>query len=149
MRRSETILNLIVMMTTVAIHRQQPPLAEPARAQAKGETKTQTLTKSKGDEPARENKKAKTSADEQSVITNHRLFIDGWDQAYTATTGLMPLKDAKGEVETLTFFVAYNLESTGSMSGRPLLCSVDVCSWSIAAQAETRRPALIDRVRGK
>ena len=73
MHRSLTLItSLIVMMTTVALRGQQPPSTEAAKAQAKGETKTQSLPKTKADEPAKEKEKTKTSTDEEPVVTHHR-----------------------------------------------------------------------------
>jgi carboxypeptidase C (cathepsin A) len=124
MYRSLTLItSFIVMMTTVALRGQQPPSTESAKAQAKGETKVQTSPKTKGDEPAKEKEKVKTSTDEEPVVTHHRLLIDGKELAYTATVGLMPLKDAKGEVEARIFFVAYSLDGAGPATGRPLMFS--------------------------
>ena len=97
MHRSLTLItSLVMVMTTVTLRGQQPPSTESAKAQAKGETRAQTPPKTKGDEPAKEKEKAKTSTDEEPVVTHHRLLIDGKELAYTATAGLMPLKDAKG-----------------------------------------------------
>ena len=114
MHRSLTlIVSLLVIMTTVVLHGQQPSSTESAKLQAKGEARLQTSPKTKGDEPAKEKEKAKTSTDEEPVVTHHRLFIDGKELAYTATAGLMPLKDTKGEVEARIFFVAYTLDDAG------------------------------------
>ena len=93
------------------------------RAQAKGETKAQASPKTKADEPAKEKEKVKTSTDEEPVVTHHRLVIDGKELAYTATVGLMPLKDTKGEVEARIFFVAYTLDNGGPATERPLMFS--------------------------
>jgi carboxypeptidase C (cathepsin A) len=124
MRRSLTlIVSLMVILTTVVLRGQQPPSTEAAKAQAKGETKAQTSSKTKGDEAAKEKEKVKTSTDEEPVVTHHRLQIDGKELAYTATAGLMPLKDTKGEVEARIFFVAYTLDGTTPAAERPLMFS--------------------------
>jgi carboxypeptidase C (cathepsin A) len=117
------ITSLIVMMITVTLHGQQPPSIESVKAQSKGETKVQATPKTKGDEAAKEKEKAKTSTDEEPVITHHRIHIDGKELAYTATAGLMPLRDAKGEVEARIFFVAYTQDDVSTMSERPLMFS--------------------------
>jgi carboxypeptidase C (cathepsin A) len=124
MRRSLTlIVSLMVILTTVVLRGQQPPSTEAAKAQAKGETKAQTSSKTKGDEAAKEKEKVKTSTDEEPVVTHHRLQVDGKELAYTATAGLMPLKDTKGEVEARIFFVAYTLDGTTLAAERPLMFS--------------------------
>ena len=107
----------------MALRGQQPPSTESAKPQAKGETKAQASPKTKADEPAKEKEKAKTSTDEEPVVTHHRLPIDGKELAYTATAGLMPLKDTKGEVEARIFFVAYTLDNAGPAPDRPLMFS--------------------------
>jgi carboxypeptidase C (cathepsin A) len=124
MHRSLTLITVFIVLTTaVALHGQQPPVTESAKAQIKGETKAQALPKTKADEPVKEKEKAKTSTDEEPVITHHRLSLDGKELAYTATAGLMPLKDTKGEVEARIFFVAYTLDNVGPVSDRPLMFS--------------------------
>jgi carboxypeptidase C (cathepsin A) len=117
------ITSLIVLMSIVPLRGQQPPSTESAKAQVKGDTRVQPSPKTKGDEPVKEKEKAKTSTDEEPVVTHHRLHVDGKELAYTATAGLMPLKDAKGEVEARIFFVAYTLDDAGSPPGRPLMFS--------------------------
>jgi carboxypeptidase C (cathepsin A) len=124
MHRSLTLITVFIVLTTaVALYGQQPPATESAKAQIKGETKAQALPKTKVDEPVKEKEKAKTSTDEEPVITHHRLSLDGKELAYTATAGLMPLKDTKGEVEARIFFVAYTLDNVGPVSDRPLIFS--------------------------
>ena len=118
------ITGLIILTIAVAVRGQQPPPIEAAKAQGKGATKPQQpLPRTKADEPAKDKEKAKTSTDEEPVITHHRLSIDGKELAYTATAGLMPLKDTKGEVEARIFFVAYTLDDAGSSADRPLMFS--------------------------
>ena len=78
MHRSLTLtIGLIVTLTSLALHGQQPLPSEPVRAQTKGDTKLTTQAKTKADEPAKEKEKAKTSTDEEPVITHHRLLLDG------------------------------------------------------------------------
>lgn len=107
------IMSLVMVITTVTLHGQQPPSAELPKAQTKVETRQQVLSKTRGDEPAKEKEKVKTSTDEEPVVTHHRLMIDGRELTYTATAGLMPLKDTKSEVEARIFFVAYTLNGAG------------------------------------
>ena len=117
MRRFLTlIISFIVMITTVTLRGQQPPSTESAKAQVKAESKGQAPPKTKTDELAKEKEKTKTSTDEEAVITHHQIHIDGKELAYTATTGLMPLKDTKGEVEARIFFVAYTRNEAGPVA---------------------------------
>jgi carboxypeptidase C (cathepsin A) len=124
MHRSLTVItSLLLVITAVALYGQQPPSTESTKAQAKGETKAQNVPKAKGDEPGKEKEKPKTSVDEEPIVTHHQLHIDGKDFAYTATAGLMPLKDTKGEVEARVFFVAYTRDDAGLTAARPVLFS--------------------------
>jgi carboxypeptidase C (cathepsin A) len=116
-------LTWAISLGLVSLHAQQPPGTELQKAQVKSETGGQTAPKTKGDEPAREKEKVKTLTDEEPVVTHHSLLADGKEVRYTATAGLMPLKDAKGEVEGRIFFVAYTLDNADSASKRPLMFS--------------------------
>ncbi|HET7035333.1 MAG TPA: hypothetical protein VFI42_06595, partial [Thermomicrobiaceae bacterium] len=60
--------------------------------------------------------------EEAPVVTRHQLTIDGRTLAYTATAGLMPLRDDKDEIEAQIFFVAYTLEQEAGQPAaeRPL-----------------------------
>jgi Carboxypeptidase C (cathepsin A) len=59
------------------------------------------------------------------VVTRHAIEIDGKTLRYTATTGMLPIKNAEGEVEGRVFFVAYNVTYGGKHTGpkRPLMFS--------------------------
>ncbi len=86
---------------------------EPGKGQAGG-------TQAKAGEPAKakdqvktEPSKAKTATDEEPVITHHRIRLGGQELAYTATAGLIPIKDNKGETEARIFFMAYTRDDAG------------------------------------
>ncbi len=57
------------------------------------------------------------------MITHHRIAVDGKELKYTATAGLMPIRDEKGEVEARIFFMAYTLDDAGPVASRPLMFS--------------------------
>ena len=62
--------------------------------------------------------------EEPPVVTRHELKRkDGRSLRYTVTTGLMPLKNEKGETEARVFYMAYQLERTGGPETRPLMFS--------------------------
>ena len=52
----------------------------------------------------------KPQAEAPPVQTHHTLHLDGQTLNYTATAGMMPLKNDKGEVEANIFFMAYTLD---------------------------------------
>ena len=72
---------------------------------------------------APEKPKTKSSTDEEPVVTHHRISVDGKELKYTATAGLMPIKDAKGETEARSFIIAYTLDEPASGASRPLMFS--------------------------
>lgn len=86
--------------------------AAPVPAQAKaGEA-----TKTKKDAP-------KTATDEEPVVTHHKVLLERKELPYTATAGLMPIRDAKGDVEARIFYIAYTRDDAGAVESRPLLFS--------------------------
>lgn len=117
------VASLIVFVSTQVLRAQGAPPAQAAPVQAKvgTDTKSPATPKSKTDEPAKE--KPKTSADEEPVVTHHQMGIEGKEVKYTATAGLMPIKDPKGDVEARIFFIAYTLDNVGPTASRPLLFS--------------------------
>jgi carboxypeptidase C (cathepsin A) len=61
--------------------------------------------------------------EEPPVVTHHEIHIGGKTLKYTATTGMMPLRDAKGETDAQIFFVAYTLDGVTDATRRPLMFS--------------------------
>jgi len=59
-------------------------------------------------------------AEEKPVVTHHEIRVGDRVLKYTATTGMMPLKDAAGTVEGNIFFVAYTLDGAAPNAQRPL-----------------------------
>jgi len=59
--------------------------------------------------------------EKEPVVTQHVLELDGDTLAYTATTGMMPLKDNKGDTKARIFFTAYTLDSVDNPAERPLI----------------------------
>src|SRR6266853_62275 len=57
--------------------------------------------------PAQE---AKEPPEEKPIITHHEMRAGGKTLRYTATTGLMPIRDAAGKLEARMFFIAYTLD---------------------------------------
>jgi carboxypeptidase C (cathepsin A) len=59
-------------------------------------------------------------ADESRLrITQHEMMLDGKKLSYTATAGLMPMKDESGKLKANIFFVAYTTHAD-DLSTRPL-----------------------------
>lgn len=55
---------------------------------------------------------------EKPVITHHKISVHGKVLQYTATTGRMPIKNERGEIDAEIFYVAYTLDNAGPK--RPL-----------------------------
>src|SRR5438132_6956798 len=63
------------------------------------------------------------SPEEPPVITKHEVHAGGKTLRYTATVGMMPIKNRDGEVEARIFFMAYTLDEGGPRAKRPLTFS--------------------------
>jgi carboxypeptidase C (cathepsin A) len=63
----------------------------------------------------------KPLADEPPSVTKHQIRAAGKTIAYTATTGMMPIKNAQGEIEANLFYVAYTLDGVSDTTKRPLM----------------------------
>ena len=70
-------------------------------------------TQVSGNEKARSDEHKIVLKDEPPIVTQHQITVGGRTLSYTATTGMMPLKDDKGEIEAQIFFMAYTLDGAG------------------------------------
>jgi carboxypeptidase C (cathepsin A) len=61
--------------------------------------------------------------EEKPVATSHEVTVGGRIMKYTVTTGMMPIKNAAGDIEASIFFMAYTLDGAGPISQRPLMFS--------------------------
>jgi carboxypeptidase C (cathepsin A) len=122
MNRAMSWMASLFLVLSMSIGFVSAQVAPPA--QTKGQAVGQPTATAKVEEPAKAKKEApKTSTDEEPVGTHHRIAIDGKELPYTATAGLMPIRDSKGEVEARIFFIAYTLDDAGPAESRPLLFS--------------------------
>src|SRR5579863_6466033 len=76
-------------------------------------------------EPKPAEKPADKSADKEEppVVTHHEIRAGGKQLKYTATTGMMPIRNPKGDTEGHIFFMAYTLDAVSDQSRRPLMFS--------------------------
>ena len=58
--------------------------------------------------------------EEPPVITHHEIKVGGKTLRYTATVGLMPIKNRDGETEARMFFMAYTLDNAANRNQRPM-----------------------------
>lgn len=63
---------------------------------------------------------AKPIEEKPPVVTSHSLNLGNTTLDYTVTTGLMPLKDDKGETQAHIFYMAYVVPQTEHAAPRPL-----------------------------
>ncbi len=125
MRRTLSLIASLSLMMSLSLTDLSGQEPGPPPAQTKGQAKVQPApAKAKAGEPAKEKREAsKAATEEEPVVTHHQVHIDGQELKYTATAGLMPIKDARGEVEARIFFMAYTRDEAGPLESRPLLFS--------------------------
>ncbi len=122
MTRAQTFFSSVVLaLSTTAAFAQQPRQSQPETPQTKSDAATKKAVPAQ--EAAAEKVKPKSSTDEDPVTTHHRITVDGKELKYTATAGLMPIKDSKGETEARIFYIAYTLDEPAQESSRPLMFS--------------------------
>ncbi|MDQ2973918.1 MAG: peptidase S10 [Acidobacteriota bacterium] len=61
--------------------------------------------------------------EEPPVVTKHELRLGGRVLRYTATVGMMPIKNREGDIEARMFFTSYTVDNAGNSAQRPLLFS--------------------------
>jgi len=112
MRRFALAVALLFAITGSAQERRRP---EPAAAPAE----QQQPAAERPEQPQRPAPPEKEPPEEKPVVTHQEARVGGKILRYTATTGMMPIKNEQtGKVEAHMFFVAYTLDSPAA--GRPL-----------------------------
>lgn len=139
MPTSLRILSLIALTTSSALAQAAQPHADPAKAAAP-ETKSDEAPggKSAKDEKAdkkeaagkpQAGKEEKPKGDkpedksEKKASTDHSLMINGQKVDFTATAGMLSLKDAEGKVTADIFYIAYTKKGVADPASRPLTFS--------------------------
>lgn len=59
----------------------------------------------------------------EPIVTHHQARIGGRMLGYTATTGMMPIRNEQGQIDAQIFFIAYTLDGNTPRAERPLLFS--------------------------
>src|SRR4029453_7304963 len=67
----------------------------------------QTGQQTGGGQQGRPQPQATPTPEEPPVVTKHSINVGGNTINYTATAGMMPIKNREGEVEARMFFVSY------------------------------------------
>ena len=73
------------------------------------------------DTPENEKPETPEISDEEPIVTSHRLELADATLTYSATVGMMPLKDEKGLIAAQIFYTAYMLDSDADPAERPLI----------------------------
>jgi carboxypeptidase C (cathepsin A) len=60
---------------------------------------------------------------EEPIVRKHSITLNGKALEYTSTTGMMPIRNAQGEVEANIFYMAYTLDGVADKSKRKLMFS--------------------------
>ena len=84
----------------------------------------QTVEKSGTLKPSEAQKEATKEAQKETppVVTHHEIHVGGRVLHYTATTGLMPIRNSEtDEIEANIFFVAYTLDNAGPQAAADVL----------------------------
>src|SRR5580765_3008983 len=93
----------------------QQPTPTPAATASPGATSSQQ-SRATQERPS-------PSPEEPPVVTHHEIRVGGKMLRYTATVGMMPIKNRDGETEARIFFMAYTLDDAGSRNRRPMTFS--------------------------
>ena len=114
-----SLMLLLVLMFQGGPGQGQPP---PQQQPAPTPIVTTTPAGQPAGAPARAQAQASPSPspEESPVVTKHEIRAGTRVLRYTATTGMMPIRNREGETEARMFFMAYTLDDGGNRSRRPL-----------------------------
>ncbi len=116
MRRLLVIVVAVVLSGYGFAQQRRRPEAQPAAPEAQAE---KPPAQAQQPPAAAEKEKEKEPPETPPVVTHHEIRVDGKVLRYTATAGLMPIKNEQsGKVEAHMFYVAYTLDTAGRR--RPL-----------------------------
>src|SRR2546430_1044445 len=95
----------------------QQPTTSPPTSQASPATTPGTVGTGQGQQRGPQERPS-PAPEEVAVITHHEIRAGGKILRYTATTGMMPIKNRDGETEARIFFMAYTLNEGGPGNNR-------------------------------
>src|SRR6266536_1024095 len=95
---------------------QSTPVAQPSASPSASPSGAGAQARRASEQPS-------PSPEEPPVVTRHEIRVGGRTLKYTATVGMMPIKNRDGETEARMFFMAYTLDDGGNRSRRPLTFS--------------------------
>jgi carboxypeptidase C (cathepsin A) len=109
---------LAVLLVSVAQLQAQQQETETPPANASVSTSTSAKPEKTGKEET-----TKEQPETPPVVTQHEIHVHGKVLKYTATTGMLPIKNDEGKIEANMFFVAYTLDNPPNPGRRPLMFS--------------------------
>src|SRR5438309_10334274 len=122
------MLSIIVVCFALLSYGQEPD-AQGRRSQAPAPTPpaTSSPTASPSGSPSSAQRgpqeRPSPPPEESPVVTKHEIRVGWRTLRYTATTGMMPIKNRDGETEARMFFMAYTVDDGGAHGRRPLTFS--------------------------
>ena len=109
--KSNKLPLLAALCFSAMVHAEDKPAAQAATPPAE-----ESKEGKKEDKPKDEKK-------EKLSVTKHTIALGGAQIAYTATAGLMPLKDAEGKTTAEIFYIAYTRDDSTDRAKRPVTFS--------------------------
>jgi len=110
-------LSSLLLALSLRLSAQQPG-EEDQPEQTPSTVAPTTLGNAKATEKAKESKEKEE--EKPPVVTHHEIRSGGRVLKYTATVGLMPIKNADGDTEAHIFFMAYTLDNAPATARHPL-----------------------------
>jgi carboxypeptidase C (cathepsin A) len=108
----------VVLFLFAFLYPSQAPTQEPRPAGAAAQASPSPSPGGSSQRPAEQPK-----AEELPIVTRHEIRVGGKTLRYTATVGLMPIKNREGEIEARMFYTSYTADNTGNSAQRPLTFS--------------------------
>ena len=119
-------VSIAVSVPSAASAQNRRPADRPDTARA-GDTTRARGGGAPGDSAARDSLRPSireflTRVNEPAVVTHHTVRLPNGELRYTATTGMLPIRnDSSGVIEGSMFFVAYTRDGVADQAKRPLL----------------------------
>jgi carboxypeptidase C (cathepsin A) len=116
--RPALALALLGVLSCPILGQEPKPKAESQKAARTSDDKPKS-----SDKPRSSDKPKDHADDDSPVVTHHRVDLDGKPLAYTATAGMMPIRNREGTTEAHVFYIAYTRDEPGDIAARPLMFS--------------------------
>jgi carboxypeptidase C (cathepsin A) len=121
--RTSSFLFIVILSLSVCAVAQQRNRGDRPQPPAAATTPAEQAKQANTAGDAKKDSKDSKDSEQPPLVTHHEIHVGGKTLHYTATTGLMPLKNTDtGEVEAHIFYVAYTLDGQ-TAEHRPLTFS--------------------------